>query len=250
MRESDKLTFHVSLVVIPIDDFTGKPITGSNVRVYITGEKPPIVKAEGYRVFVNIQQPCVKVHCESGLYDPREDIVELKDQPLQMLKIRLSPNTSYPIPPDTTCVVGNTKPNAHLLLRSKTTESAYKLLYEYSHKEEKSKQYMEIYNPLKKELEGKLFYICSKDQTDWEYFKIRGFEQDKYILETPLQHEYKKIGTDIVPVYETYADKNGDFFLPISGKHGESMEYICQIDGQEECKEITLYSGKRNKIIL
>ena len=43
---SDSFTRKVSLVVLPIDDFTGKPILGSNVRVYIEGAPPPIKKSE------------------------------------------------------------------------------------------------------------------------------------------------------------------------------------------------------------
>ena len=38
----DGFTRKVSLVVLAIDDFTDKPILGSNVRIYIEGEAPPI----------------------------------------------------------------------------------------------------------------------------------------------------------------------------------------------------------------
>ena len=46
------LNRRVSLALLPVDDFTGRVITGSAVRMYtLEGNKPSIRKEEGYHVF-------------------------------------------------------------------------------------------------------------------------------------------------------------------------------------------------------
>ena len=96
--DQDVMAYSHPLVVLCMDELTGRPVTGSNVRVTIDGEKPPVIKEDGYRVFGNLHgRDTVMVHCESGIYESVEVEVDLKERdPLEVLEIVLSPAEAYP----------------------------------------------------------------------------------------------------------------------------------------------------------
>ena len=107
--EDQRDAAHAFLVVLPVDDYTGRPVTGSNVRVSIKdGElwagngKPvrtPVVKGDGYRVFMGYPDQEVTLLFQSGIYEEKtvtirpEDIAED-----EVITVRLTPNESYPKP--------------------------------------------------------------------------------------------------------------------------------------------------------
>lgn len=100
---------HSFLVVLPVDDLTGRPVTGSNVRVSVKdGElwagngrpvRTPVVKGDGYRVFMGWPEGEVTLLFESGIYE--ETQVTIRPEELtedEIVTVRLTPNASYPKP--------------------------------------------------------------------------------------------------------------------------------------------------------
>lgn len=90
MCAEEQVTFHASLVVLVIDDCTGEPVPGNKVRVSTADSILPIVKEDGYRVFVNLREEAVTIICEGGMYERWEEKVNLEGQQ-EVLEIRLRP---------------------------------------------------------------------------------------------------------------------------------------------------------------
>ncbi len=213
----DKVSFRASLVVLLIDDFTGKPILWNQAKVSISGKKLPVIKKDGYRVFLNLKEKEVCLFCESGIYEKKEDRVFL---PLEekVHIIRLLPNRSYPLPFGNTCVSGRIKPKEMAVFWEKK-KRGYKLLRKYEREE--NKEEISIYNPEQKNLIGKAFFIQNKEQR--EYFRLLEKKKDGYRMDRSLAHSYPKIGTEITPLYEVQADEWGDFFFPLIGSSKEEI---------------------------
>ena len=96
---SDSMSSYRSLVVLCIDKQTGRPVTGSNARVYIEGVKPPVIKDDGYRVFLNVsdKEP-VTIHCQSGIYEPCERVIDFNEwDASEVIEIELEPGAGYPV---------------------------------------------------------------------------------------------------------------------------------------------------------
>lgn len=248
MAREDRVRFHASLVVLVIDDFTGRPVVGSNVKVSIREQKPPVVKGDGYYVFVNLTETSVTLLCESGIYEQRTEQVDLAGgMENEVLIIRLLPNAQYPIPSNTTCISGRTQPGRRLLFWN-SDGKGYKLLYDYTCQEKENEHLIDIFNPDNKEMEGKVFFICGQDERKKEYFTIVGKTDQHYRMDRPLSRDYKKVGTVIMPVYEIYADERGEFFLPVAGNYDQKTELICQAEGDKEDKKFELLPGRNNEI--
>ncbi len=95
--DEDRILFNNPLVVLCTDSVTGRPVTGSNVRVYIEGMKPPVTKEDGYRVFVNTSGEKLTVRCESGIYKDKAVEVDMKDRDdSEVLEVVLEPSENYP----------------------------------------------------------------------------------------------------------------------------------------------------------
>lgn len=254
---SDNFTRKVSLVVMAIDDFTGKPILGSNVRVNIEGAVQPIKKMDGYHVFVNLDKPKVVVHAVGGQYNSRSiecDLTANQEEQYTLLKIRMLPNRSYPIPPDTTCIEGKAAPNSLIRVFCRDSAATYKLLYDYKKEKDSDNRAIHIFHPDDIDMEGKLLHITDTKGENRELLRIVGVadkENKKYSLEKELSSNYKKIGTSLFSVYETVADKNGLFFLPIANTYKEKYLYVCETVGEKSLSlELELDSGKVNTIDL
>ena len=246
----DIVSFHVSLVVLLVDDFTGKPITGNKVRIFIPGQKPPLMKSDGYFVFINLTESKVVLHCESGLYHPRSEEISLEGtKDLLVFKLRLSPNASYPIPAGTTCVTGTAVSGKRVRFRCMDGERMYKLLYEYQRTKENG-SYISLYNPEHREFAGKTFLIQDKDKKNQEYFTVTGTdEEERCRLAEPLQHDYKKVGSIIFPVYEVSANEKGNFFLLIGNGGLTETAWLWEVEGEKEARKINLKPGQINSLI-
>lgn len=244
----------VSLVVQAIDDFTGKPIRGSNVRVYIDGGPQAIKKNDGYHVFVNLDRPTVTVHAVGGQYNPQSIRCELApdEDKYTFVKLRMLPNRSYPIPPDTTCIEGKAAPGS--MIRIFCHDGAYKLLYDYKKEKGSDNRSIFIFHPDEVDMEGKLLHITDSEGKNRELLRIASVidkDNRQYLLEKELSASYKKIGTSLFTVYETVADQKGSFFMPIANTFKEKSLYTCEAIGDKPVTmEVELESGKINRIDL
>ncbi len=238
----------VSLVVAPIDDFTGKPISGSRLRVWIEGEKPAIVKSEGYYVFVNLRSPDVVVKLEGGYFQHQEVKVTVADYNDKVMKVRMIPSHSYPIPANATCIQGRALNRTTIYAYCDSLKNPYKLLYNYDKKEDE----MQIFHPDDVDMEGRKLYIKSKDNESGEVMLLSGLsdpEKKSYKLVEKLNNSYKKIGTVLYPLYVIEPDEKGDFYLPLPDltEKSSTMTFFCKGDEDKKIQK-ELVSGRVNQI--
>lgn len=238
-----------SLVILPIDDYSGRFIQDSSVRIYIENEKAPIRKSDGCRVFLNLLQESVVVHCDSPIYHSVEKKIELKNKGnITIVKIRLVPNRSYPFSQQTTCVIGKGEPGEIVELYNISDGVNFRMLGPYK-KSAVDADRIQIYNPSGIELGGKRFHIQNKDLSQSEYFTIIDEEEDHtYRMDAPLQYDYKKVGTIIQPVYETWVDKNGEFFIPLPDRMQTQSKWLLCYPMRDCSQEIVLQEGIWNRI--
>ena len=97
----------VSLVVTAVDDFTGLVITGSNVRVWIDGAKPPIKKQDGYHVFMDLLTGEHTVLAEGSFYNRCSFVCRVEDGSYTNLKLRLTPGRNAPLEAGTAVIEGS-----------------------------------------------------------------------------------------------------------------------------------------------
>lgn len=239
----------VSLVVLPIDDFTERVITGSTLRMYTEeGKRPSIRKPDGYHVFCDLTGSTIHICVESPLY--QKQIIEFPLEDIsKVYLIRVLPNESYPIPAGATCVRGKLKPGSRIRLFFPEQKKNYKLLYDYTPGEHACN--LALFCPEVTQLEGKTLCIRGTGGES-EFFRVKGQNEETCLLEYPLEKGYKKIGTSVYPVYEAFADGEGCFYLPIRSIPTESGSCTCLIagaDGKEEiCRTLILKAGKENRI--
>ena len=70
-------------------------------------------------------------------------------------------------------------------------------------------------------------------------------------MDRPLQNSYKKIGTRVIPVYETCTDRNGDFFLLLPQGESGGGEYAVSVGASGSRESVVkLEAGKINEILL
>lgn len=252
----DRIHKRVSLIVQVIDDFTEKPLSGSRGRIWIPGNAAPIVKTEGYYVFVNIREPAVELHVENPLYHPRQMTVYLAElgRTDPIIKVRLLPNRCYPIPSGTTCIKGKAEPGSQIRVLAREKGKILKLLVEYGGRMSDDRRRLTIYNPDNADLDGRCFLIEDKDKKHSEYFTVARTlegETKSYLLSQPLLSSYKKIGTSIYPVHITQADEEGNFFLLLSGGTGDRQEYRISAAGTQQVSvQCELQQGKVNEVHL
>lgn len=239
---ADNWTKRVSLVILLIDDMTDRVITDA-AQVRIEGQPACIRKAEGYYVFTNLTGERAFVRIRQGMYEPKT--VEIKvpgaGEPYVMRKVRMTPGRGCRLPAGAGCVEGRAEPGSRILLFGRRGERGLKLLYDYGKRAEKR---ISIYHPPDMQLEGKLLRIVEKNGSAGEIFRVLSKEGDGYVLEEPLGRGYKKMETTIYPVYETQADEEGRFFLPVGKLGAASAVFCCQALGKRRIeREITLEKG-------
>lgn len=239
-----KVSFHVSLIVLVIDDFTGKPVGENRVSLSIA-ERTALGKKGGYHIFINVKEEKVAIICKSEIYQQRTVRVDLSQRDEQeILIIRLLPAAGYPIPNGTMCVTGQTDADRKLLFWNEES-SEYKLLYDYS----KKSGMIHIYHPSGKELVGKSFFIRDRENGAKEYFRVIGKKEQQYVMDRKLSADYKKLGTTVIPVYEAETDGQGRFFLMLPNGQGSEAGIIYCAEGETE-KPIDLKAGEINTIVV
>lgn len=243
-----------SLVVQVIDDFTGKPVEGNKVIVSIAGHKYPVVKPDGYRVFVNLRETFFTLVCQSNIYNQWTGQINLSERDRDdILVIRMNPNGSYPLTDNVTVIAGQTQPWRHFWFWYQDSKEL-RLMRDYDSQGQTNRNAIDIYYPEGQEMAGRYFFISEAGEEEKEFFKITGRVDDQYRLDRELSRDYRKIGTVIVPVYEITADAKGEFFLPLArnsyGTPEKEIRMFCQAEGEQGEKVFTLLAGRITSITL
>jgi len=242
----ERVAIHAALAVLLLDDFTGKPVEAGKVSVSIPGQPPPVIKGDGYWIFVNLTESFLTLLCDSDIYRHWEGQVELGKQTMEeAFVVRLQPGSSYPFPSDVTCVAGQTEAGRQLFFWEAEGKK-YRLLSDYRSSGNQEGHWIDLYQMREREAVGKFFSICERDGKGKEYFRLTGIEGGHCCMDRVLERDYSKIGTVVVPVYEICADQEGKFFFPLKRRCGSESELICQAEGEE--KRFRLFPGRVNRI--
>ncbi len=224
---SRRMVTRFSIAVLLTDDLTGAPVTGSNARVWIEGQKPPVRKPDGRHIFVDLPEGEYVLIAEGGIYSRTEVKCTVSDGRTESLTVRLVPNRQYPVSSDTLCIEGNAEPGAVIRTYPADKTSAYKLLYDVK----KGSDIVGIYHGDNANIEGKLLKIISPDDKG-EYIRIKSgenSERSEYRLTEKLRGSYPKIGTVVAPVSECTADADGRFMILL--RSGAGRELVCEAQG-------------------
>ena len=230
----------VSLVVLPIDDLTGRIITGSQLRVYLKDENiPSIRKPDGFHVFCDLVGSEVEICMEGPLYQKQTLKLPVGEGEPDIIQVRMLPGTGYPLPQGSTIVSGVLAPGSSIRLFFPRQKRSCKLLYDYD--PEMQGVELSIFQPYEMSLEGRVMCICGKEK-DREFFRISDQKGNVCILEHPLSKPYQKTDTGVYPVFEAAAGEDGSFYLPIRNLTGEE-NCVCILtgaDGEEKTCELVL----------
>ncbi len=238
----------VSLVLLPIDDFTDRIILGSQIRMYtLEGNRPAIRKSDGYHVFCDLEGQEAGICIEGPLYQRQTLTLPVNGETVDVYQVRMVPGPGYPIPRGATIVKGRLPGGSVIRLFFQEQKKSCKLLYDYDPGEQGRR--LSLFQPFEMHLEGKTLCIGGKGK-DREFFRVSAQEGETCLLEHPLSRAYRKIGTSIYPVYETAVREDGSFYLPIHSvpEEGGCLCMLRGTDGRESVCEVTLSSGRENWI--
>lgn len=242
-----KMRRELSLVLLPVDDFTDKVIVGSGIRMYtLEGRRPSIRKEDGYHVFCDLQGDAVQICVEGPLYQRQVLTLLLASEP-EVIQVRMIPGDSYPIPAGSTCIRGTLGPGSRIRLYFPEQKRCCKLLYDYDVR--KNGKELSLFQPETARLEGKTLCIRDKE-AHVEFFRIKEQQGEQCRMEAPLSRNYKKIGTTVYRVYEAYAKSDGSIYLPIQNLPEGDGICMLQKGGTEEEDSfcMKLIAGKENRI--
>lgn len=226
---SRRMVMRLSVAVQLTDDLTGAPIRGSNARVWIEGQKPPIKKADGRSIFVDLPAGEYVLNAEGGIYSRTAVNCTVEEGRAENITIRLLPNRLYPVSSDAVRIEGRAEPGAVVRIYTADRSRAYKLLSDV----EAGVRVIGIYHGEGVNIEGKLLKIIAPGEQG-EFIRVISAEsgdRSEYQLSAELSAAYPKIGTVIVPVSECIADDNGGIMLLLKSGSGSS-EMICEMSGK------------------
>lgn len=238
----------VSLVLLPIDDFTGRIIMGSGLRVYIKEEnRPSIRKPDGYHIFCNLSGGEAEICLEGPLYQKRILRLPIVRGKPNICLIRMLPGPVYPLPQGATVITGVLPEGSTIRLFFSGAKKVCRLLDDYD--PERQGEALSLFRPYEMSLEGKMLCVCEKENEP-EFFRVTGKNRNICMLDRPLSKAYRKTATAVYPVYEAIAGEGGIIYLPVNGLAGEERGICVLMKAGEKEKicEMAVTAGKENRI--
>lgn len=234
----------VSFVMQLLDDFTDQVILDGSIQIWAGEFHKPICKPDGYYVFMDVPEAGI-VTISSRFYNTEVIRIGKRENPNQVVKVRLKPDRRYLLPEGTTCVSGKAPAKSRIGIVLEREESSWKLLYDYLR--EKEPLNLQLFNPTGQNLEGRWFVIMEREEKHRETFQIERYqaEENGYMLVAPLSADYRKPGTKIYSFQDTQADEQGNFFLPIKERIREHTPCCFYIE--DEMSVGILEPGRMNQ---
>jgi len=241
----------VSIVLVPIDDFTDKVINDKPVDIKIEGNntKKPIKKQDGFFVFTNIKKKNIAITIKVYSYNSAKLEVDIEklNKLNPVVKVRLKPNYEYKFPKGITCLKGEAEKNTSIKIIYACKNNLFMLFEDNIKKNSKLK----IYNPLNIDLEGKSFIISEKNKKEKEEFSIIEFDEEEnmYTLDKPLKKVYTKEACEILKIDNIDVFDDGKFFFPLKNFDDEQCEVVVEKENGKK-KTIKLVPGIINDVEL
>ena len=225
---SDRMLRKVSVAVFLTDDVTGTPVTGSNARAWIPGEKPPIKKNDGWFVFTDLSPGRYSIFAEGGKFQRQSAECDICDIGYQTITIRLRPSRTYPDIPGYLRIEGKAEADAEITVYVQDKQSAFRLLADA----EKDSTVIYVFHSENDNLEGGSFRLMASDGGGENVTVLSGDKDNRmmYKLSRPLERDYPRVGSVLVPVASARADDKGRFFLVLRGS-SSSARIICEASG-------------------
>ena len=211
----------VSLAVLVVDDFTGRPVVTPDVAVAAAGVlERPVRKKDGYFLFLDSPLPVLDVTVQAWAYHPASVRVELAGlSPLRpVVKLRLTPNRNYGVPNETTCLEGSAPAGTDIRVLCENDPRPLRLLYDYETAGKLDGRLLQLYDPTASDPEGREFALLRKGESEPECFTVRKTAEEYEggcVLAAPLARDCKKAGATVLPAAAVKADGDGRFFLPL-----------------------------------
>lgn len=243
---SEKIKVHLSKVVLIKDAFLEETVTnGMQIRVFPEGK--PILKPDGYCLFLNMGQEEFEVEIDSPVY--RRRTVRLKaDGGEQTEEIFLYPSKAYPVKSGSTWVCGSVLPETTLWFHVEESVRECKLLCDYQKEDERISIFIKGKNGRGK----KNWYIWDKEKKTGEYFQVQDIsdEQEVYALKRPLKSDYRKKNTVLYPAFLYMTDETGELYLLLDHLKDENYElhYSCCKKGEKICGKVEIQGRKQNML--
>lgn len=234
---------NVSLVLVLIDDLTGKRIMENCTKVWIEWEKPPVF-GKGFYVFMDIKNPHCILHMESRQYQSKVCEVSLLEKEIKVMKIRMEPSYQYPYKEDAVMVRGTGSPGETVSIASQEKSGLYRLARTY-----KTGETIQIRHGEQFDYSGKKAVLRNKEDTViiqlanqseesiTEYFAdiLSGGKQDS-------EMEFQKVNTTISFLYETTVGEDGTFTRAMPGKRNSSCQIL--LGYKEKFQTVTIQDGR------
>ena len=220
-KEREHIRHKVSFILELWDAFSDQPISDAALLVQTEDGRRPIRKPEGFYVFTDCPLPTV------------------------ILKKRLRPGRNYPIPEGTACLYGTIWPNSQIEVFVEENAGLWHLLSDYQVK--RAPDEMEIFNPLKKDLVGRRFYIQDREEKNTDFFEVKQQEgqSGKVFLAEPLKTSYKKAGTKLYECSSARADEKGRFLIPLKLRTQGEEDALCRIWTEDRSDKAAIRPGMR-----
>lgn len=208
----DHWSSDVPLVLLAVDDFTGKIIRSPDIRIVVPGAGRPIIKPDGFWVFPDLRKPFVQATLYGERYQRQTfpvDVAALpKHHPVQI--IRVLPSRAYPFPPDTVWLEGEIPEDATLFAAAEGARGTVRLRRDCRAGDE----LITVFQETRKNLSGRTYLLTAAEEKDWITLTAPAeSENGIYRLKTPLAHSYGKINALLSPAVTYASDAMGTHFL-------------------------------------
>lgn len=219
----------VSLILILIDDLTGRRILQSFVKPWIDWEKAPVWK-KGYYIFTDLKQSQCLLHLESRQYVSEVYPVSLLQKQVKEMKIRMKPSDQYPYTEDVVVVRGTGTPGERVSMSSQENRFLYRLSRNY-----KQGETIQVSHGEQFDFSGKKAVL--QNRNTFAFIQMGNLSEEKgmvypvHILSKGKMEkeskllEFQKINTTVSFLYETTIRDDGTFRLVMPGKRNS----ICPV---------------------
>ena len=241
----DEIHRHVSLVILPIDEFTGKRILSPDFLVRVQGAACPIIKQDGYRVFVGeFATQEIIVMLEGRFYRKKRITVDLSgiEESSPVVAVPVLPDRDYAFPSGTFFMEGRLPEGALLWAAGCSAWGMYRL----SRDCEVGDMTLSVFRGGEEKSAGRGFLLTEREGEgrEWVEFDVSDdFMQSIYRLKRPVRHPHGRVGTNLYPLLCYEADAMGtEYFIAFPGeKDVTEISVRCRLLADNGTKEYEFF---------
>lgn len=208
----------VSVVVCPVDDFSGVIATSNDINIWAPGlPGQPLRKPEGQFVFCNLPGDTYRIRVDSGQYFAEEMAIPVRQlEPSRVVYVPLKPRPSYSFPADTSLIRFSVRDNNDRIVPGThvqavvTTEGCIRAKLGKDGAGKDSKQ-ISLVSITGKIAPGDVFFINHPGSPNSEMCHViaKDTVTKQCMLREPLLLDHGR-GEPLLPVIQTRTDERGE----------------------------------------